>query len=37
MFGKDFWRVIRMIYIILKALVEMKPPNDHKIEDLDGQ
>ncbi len=35
MFGKDFWRILRVIYIIIKALIEMKPPNDKPLEDLD--
>ncbi len=35
MFGKDFWKVLRIIYLVLKALIEMVPPNGKPIEDFD--
>jgi len=25
MFGKDFWIILRVIFVIVKALVSMKP------------
>lgn len=34
MFGKDFWRILRLIYVILKALIEMDPPTGGKLDDL---
>lgn len=36
MFGKDFWRIIRLIYIILKALIQMPPENGDHMDDLES-
>lgn len=35
MFGKDFWKVLRILYLVIKALIEMKPPNGSPLEDLE--
>jgi len=37
MFGKDFWRILRLVYIVLKALIQMDPKNGDHLDDLDGQ
>lgn len=36
MFGKDFWRILRIVYLVIKALLESDPPNGSKLEDLDN-
>lgn len=35
MFGKDIWFVIKLIYIIIKALLAMDPKNGDSLPDLD--
>lgn len=35
MFGKDVWRIIRLVYIILKALIQMDGSNGNNLDDLD--
>lgn len=35
MFGKDFWKILRIIYIILRALIETQPPAGRPLEDLE--
>lgn len=36
MFGKDIWRIIRLIYIILKALIRMDGSNGDHLDDLES-
>lgn len=36
MFGKDVWRIIRLIYIILKALIQMDGGNGNHLDDLES-
>lgn len=33
MFGKDTWFIIRIIYIIIKALLAMDPKNGNDLPD----
>ncbi|KKM64246.1 hypothetical protein LCGC14_1503310 [marine sediment metagenome] len=37
MFGKDFWLIIRIIYIIIKALLAMDPKNGNGLPDLPNE
>ncbi|MBA7675776.1 hypothetical protein ES703_84013 [subsurface metagenome] len=34
MFGVNFWIIIRVVYIIIKALLAMPPENGDKLPDL---
>jgi len=35
MLGKDFWRIIRLIYIIVKVLLQADPSNGSQLPDID--
>lgn len=35
MFGKDFWKILRMLYLIIRALLQAQPPEHGDLPDLE--
>jgi len=35
MFSSDFWKVLKILYLIVRALLLSKPPNNGDLPDLE--
>lgn len=37
MFDSDFWRILKLVYIIVKALLSYTPGDDDRLPPLNGK